>query len=162
MMNRAERRRRNELKCIRRLKKYWAKCGLDHIFDRQKHKIVSAPTLNDALKIEHETNGRLFGWLSAVKKGCRYHHRDNWIYYENKHMDNKEKREAKKQMERDVQETLLDRNIYDWENYCGACDNFPGDEFHEPSSFIFHECPQKGKVTADTCWKNFNCPYFWD
>ena len=85
-MNRAERRRRNELKCIRRLKKYWAKCGLDHIFDRQNHKIVYAPTLNDALKIEHETNGRLFGWLSAVKKGCRYHHSDNWIYYENKRM----------------------------------------------------------------------------
>ena len=67
-MNRAERRRRSELKCIRRLKKYWAKCGLDHIFDRQNHKIVYAPTLNDALKIEHETKGRLFGWLSAVKK----------------------------------------------------------------------------------------------
>ena len=63
---------------------------------------------------------------------------NNWIYYENKRMDNKEKREAKKQMERDVQETLLDRNIQDWENYCGACDNFPGDEFHEPSSFILH------------------------
>ena len=162
MMNRAERRRRNEVKSTKRLKKYWYKWGLNRIYDYTNKEWVSVPTLNDALKVERETNGRLFGWFNAVKKGSRCHHGDPWIYYENKRMDDKEKREAKKQLERDVQQALLDRDPWDWENYCGACDNFPGDEFHEPSPFIFHECPRKSKVTVDTYCKHFSCPYFWD
>lgn len=162
MMNRAERIRRNEVKSTRRLKKYWAKCRLNRIYDYTNKEWVSVPTLNDAIEVERSTNGRLFGWLNAVKKGSRRHHSDSWIYYENKRMDNKEKRESKKQMDREVQQFLLDNDPWEWENYCGACDNFPGDKFHEPSQFIFHECPRKGRVTVNTCWKNFNCPYFWD
>lgn len=161
-MNRAERRRRNNVKTQRRLKKYWSKCGLTYIYDYTNKKWVLVPTLNAAIEVERSTNGRLFGWLKAVKKGSRNHHGDSWIYYENKRMDNKEKREAKKQMDRDVQQALLDRDPWEWENYCGVCDNFPGDAFNEPSTHSWHECPRKGKVTADTCWKQFNCPYFCD
>lgn len=77
-------------------------------------------------------------------------------------LSDKEKRETKQQMEKEVQQALIDRDPFEFENYCGACDNFPGDEFHEPSPFKFHECPRKGKINADTCWKHFNCPYFFD
>lgn len=161
-MDRAERRRRNNVKSTKRLKKYWAKWGMKRIFDRKNQKFVYVPTLDDALKVERDTNGRLFGWFNSIKKGSRCHHSDPWIYYENKRMDDKEKREAKKQMDKEVQQALLDKDTWDWENYCGACDNFPGDEFHEPSRFVFHECPRNGKITVDTCWKHFNCPYFED
>lgn len=158
-MDRAERRHRNKINSLKKLKLYWSKYGVTRIYDRKNKKYINIANLNDALNIKKETNGRLFSWFNTIKNGNKQHHSDPWIYYENKRIDNKEKRQAMKQMNIDVENAL---DPYEWENYCGACDNFPGDGLNEPSKFIFNECPRKGQITANTCWKNFNCPNFWD
>ena len=44
----------------------------------------------------------------------------------------------------------------DFENYCSACDNYPGKDMNEI------QCPFKDKVTPDTEWKKLGCQYFWD
>lgn len=47
-------------------------------------------------------------------------------------------------------------DLYDIENHCGACDNYPG------SKLDFKECPFKDIVTPETEWKKLGCKNFWD
>lgn len=41
---------------------------------------------------------------------------------------------------------------FDWENYCGNCDNFNDAE----------HCPRYGHVWPDTRWEDIGCKNFWD
>lgn len=50
----------------------------------------------------------------------------------------------------------MKKSIYDFENYCAACDNFPGN----PNAFKV--CPFKDIVKSTTKWKELKCKDFWD
>lgn len=41
--------------------------------------------------------------------------------------------------------------LTNFENYCGACDNFDTED-----------CPFRGKVDEDTYWRELPCDKFWD
>jgi hypothetical protein len=67
----------------------------------------------------------------------------------------------------DINEVLEDPDVklemdpWEWENRCGACDNFC-DPIHGYSKFAICKCPREGKVTAYTDWTKFHCKKFHD
>jgi len=67
----------------------------------------------------------------------------------------------------DINEVLEDPDVklemdpFEWENRCGACDNFY-DPIRGYSQFAICKCPREGKVTADTDWTKFHCKKFHD
>lgn len=48
------------------------------------------------------------------------------------------------------------KNIFEFEDYCSACDNYHG------NPCAFKECPFKDTVTPETKWKEIGCSDFWD
>lgn len=48
------------------------------------------------------------------------------------------------------------KNMFEFEDYCSACDNYPG------NPCAFKECPFKNTVTPETKWKEIGCSDFWD
>lgn len=58
-------------------------------------------------------------------------------------------------------EVKLQMDPWEWENRCGACDNFC-DPIEGYSQFAIKKCPREGQVSRDTNWRDFNCPDFMD
>lgn len=54
---------------------------------------------------------------------------------------------------------IANSDLYEFENYCGSCDNFPYNEHPEEAIML---CPFRNIVTANTNWKSLGCKYFWN